>query len=64
MLAAPDLDTLVDRIRAATKPDADRADAALAAPGTGRLHLCPVLLDVLHPGLRRLGRRLALGDPP
>jgi len=60
-LAAPDLDTLVDRIWAATKPDADRAHAALAARAPTDTTAARVLLQVLRPGLRNLGRRLALG---
>lgn len=60
-LAAPDLDTLVNRIWAATKPDADRAHAALAARSPFDETAARVLLQVLRPGLRNLGRRLALG---
>jgi len=60
-LAAPDLETLVERIWAATKPDADRAHAALAARAATDLTAARVLLQVLRPGLRNLGRRLALG---
>ena len=60
-LAAPDLDTLVERIWAATKPDADRAHAALAARAPTDATAARVLLQVLRPGLRNLGRRLALG---
>jgi len=61
LLAAPDLDTLVDRIWAAAKPDADRAHAALAARAPSDPTAARVLLQVLRPGLRNLGRRLALG---
>lgn len=61
VLAAPDLDTLVDRIWTATKPDADRAHAALAARAPVDETAARVLLQVLRPGLRNLGRRLALG---
>jgi DNA-directed RNA polymerase specialized sigma24 family protein len=60
-LAAPDLDALVDRIWAAAKPDADRAHAALAARAAVDDTAARVLLQVLRPGLRNLGRRLALG---
>lgn len=61
LLAAPDLDTLIDRIWAAAKPDADRAHAALAARAPSDPTAARVLLQVLRPGLRNLGRRLALG---
>lgn len=61
MLAVADLDTLLDRIWAATKPDADRAHAALAARAPADEIAARVLLQVLRPGLRNLGRRLALG---
>ena len=61
LFAAPDLDTLVDRIWAATKADADRAHAALAARAPADSTAARVLLQVLRPGLRNLGRRLALG---
>ena len=60
-LAAADLDTLVGRIWAATKPEADRAHAALAARAPADPTAARVLLQVLRPGLRNLGRRLALG---
>ena len=60
-LAAPDLEILVDRIWAAAKPDADRAHAALAARARADEIAARVLLQVLRPGLRNLGRRLALG---
>ena len=60
-LAAPDLDTLVERIWAATKADADRAHAALASRAPVDEIAARVLLQVLRPGLRNLGRRLALG---
>ena len=60
-LAAPALDALVDRIWAAAKPDADRAHAALAARAPVDETAARVLLQVLRPGLRNLGRRLALG---
>ncbi len=61
LLAAPDLDALIDRIWAATKPDADRAHAALAARAPLDETAARVLLQALRPGLRTLGRRLALG---
>jgi len=60
-LAAPDLDTLVARVWAASKADADRAHAALAAQGPSDPVAARVLLQILRPGLRNLGRRLALG---
>jgi hypothetical protein len=60
-LAAPDLDTLVERIWAATKPVADRALAGLAGRAPTDPTAARVLLQVLRPGLRNLGRRLALG---
>lgn len=60
-LAAPDLDTLVERIWAATKPVADRALAGLARRAPTDPTAARVLLQVLRPGLRNLGRRLALG---
>lgn len=60
-LAAPDLDTLVDWIWAASKADADRAHAALAARAPSDGVAARVLLQTLRPGLRALGRRLALG---
>lgn len=60
-LAAPDLDTLLDRVWAASKADADRVHAALAARAPFDLVASRVLLQMLRPGLRNLGRRLALG---
>src|SRR4051794_30861481 len=60
-LVAPDLDTLVQGIWAASKPDADRACAALALRAPTDPTATRVLLQVLRPGLRNLGRRLALG---
>jgi DNA-directed RNA polymerase specialized sigma24 family protein len=60
-LAAPDLDALVHRIWAAPKPDADRVHAALAGRAPADPTAARVLLQVLRPGLRNLGRRLALG---
>jgi hypothetical protein len=61
VLAAPDLDTLVARVWAATKADADQAHAALAARAPFDPMAVRVLLQILRPGLRNLGRRLALG---
>jgi hypothetical protein len=60
-LAAPDLDTLVARVWAASKADADRAHAALAAQAPSDPVAARVLLQLLRPGLRNLGRRMALG---
>jgi DNA-directed RNA polymerase specialized sigma24 family protein len=60
-LAAPNLDTLVARVWTATKGDADRAHAALAARAPHDAVAARVLLQILRPGLRNLGRRLALG---
>lgn len=60
-LAAADLETLVARIWAAGKADADRACAALAERAPTDTTAARVLLQVLRPGLRTLGRRLALG---
>lgn len=60
-LAAPDLDALVARVWAASKADADRAHAALAARAPSDPVAARVRLQVLRPGLRNLGRRLALG---
>src|SRR5436190_11283598 len=60
-LVAPDFDALVQHIWAATKPDADRACAALAERALADGTAARVLLQVLRPGLRTLGRRLALG---
>ena len=61
VLLAPDLDTLVHRVWAAAKPDADRACAELARRAPADRVAARVLLQVLRPGLRNLGRRLALG---
>ena len=61
VLASPDLDALVEGIWAATKADADRAHAALAARAPVDETAARVLLQALRPGLRNLGRRLALG---
>lgn len=60
-LAAPDLDALVARVWAANKADADRAHAALAARAPNDPMAARALLQILRPGLRNLGRRLALG---
>src|SRR4051794_40671168 len=60
-LAASDLDTLLADIWAAAKPAADRACAALAERAPEDRTAARVLLQVLRPGLRNLGRRLALG---
>lgn len=61
VLGAPDLDTLVARVWEASKADADRAHAALAARAPSDPVAARVLLQILRPGLRNLGRRLALG---
>ena len=60
-LDGPDLDTLVEGVWAATRAEADRAHAALAARAPFDPVAARVLLQVLRPGLRNLGRRLALG---
>jgi hypothetical protein len=60
-LAASDLDTVVERIWAASKPRADRACAALAERASTDPTAARVLLQALRPGLRNLGRRLAFG---
>lgn len=60
-LATPDLETLVQRTWQAAKPDADRICAALARRAPADVSAARVLLQVLRPGLRSLGRRLALG---
>lgn len=61
-LAAPDLEALVQRTWHASKTDADRICAALARLAPTDTTAARVLLQVLRPGLRALGRRLALGD--
>lgn len=61
VLLAPDLDMLVARVWAASKPAADRACAELARRAPADQVAARVLLQVLRPGLRNLGRRLALG---
>ena len=60
-LATPDLEALVQRTWHAAKPDADRICAALARLAPTDTCAARVLLQVLRPGLRSLGRRLALG---
>ena len=60
-LAASDLDALVAGIWASSKADADRACAELARRSPHDRVAARVLLQVLRPGLRSLGRRLALG---
>lgn len=60
-LAAPDLDTLVAAIWRASKRDADRACSQLAGRAPSDTIAARVLMQVLRPGLRNLGRRLALG---
>ncbi len=60
-LAAPDLDTLIAGVWAASKADADRVLAALATRAPSDLVAARTLLQILRPGLRSLGRRLALG---
>lgn len=63
-LAATDLDALVARTWAAPKPEADRICAELAglAPDDADADAARTLLQILRPGLRNLGRRLALGS--
>lgn len=60
-LRVEDLDDLVTRVWAATKADADRTLAALAARAPADPTAARVVLQMLRPGLRSLGRRLALG---
>jgi DNA-directed RNA polymerase specialized sigma24 family protein len=60
-LAAPDLDTLIGAIWRASKSDADRACAQLAGRAPSDKIAARLLLQILRPGLRNLGRRLALG---
>ncbi len=60
-LAAPDLQTLVETIWASDRPTADRACGALATLAPTDETAARVLLQVLRPGLRHLGRRLAFG---
>jgi len=61
-LAATDLEALVGRIWAAPKPEADRICAELAGLAPDDVAAAQTLLQVLRPGLRNLGRRLALGS--
>lgn len=61
VLDAPDFDALVASVWEASKADADRAHAALASRAPSDPVAARVLLQILRPGLRNLGRRLALG---
>lgn len=54
-LAALDLDTLVDRVWAASKADADRTHAALAARAPFDSVAARVLLQILRPGCATWG---------
>lgn len=60
-LTADDLDDLVTRVWAASKPNADRVHAALAELAHADTTAARVLLQMLRPGLRSLGRRQAFG---
>lgn len=60
-LRAPTLDDLVDTIWALPMLEADRANSRLAARAPADPTAARVLLQVLRPGLKTLGRRLALG---
>ena len=60
-LVAPSLDALVEAIWAANRALADRACADLAARAAADPTAARTLLQVLRPGLRHLGRRLAFG---
>lgn len=60
-LATPDIETLVRRTWQAARPDADRICAALARLAPTDTCAARTLLQILRPGLRNLGRRLALG---
>ena len=60
-LGAGDLEELVQRIWAASKSAADVALAALARRAGTDVVAARTLLHALRPGLRYLGRRLALG---
>jgi DNA-directed RNA polymerase specialized sigma24 family protein len=60
-LVTSDLDALVRRTWQAAKPEADRICAALARLAPADDAAARVLLQILRPGLRNLGRRLALG---
>lgn len=60
-LVASSLEELVGRIWGASGPEADRVCAVLARRAVSDAVAARVLLQVLRPGLRNLGRRLALG---
>lgn len=60
-LEASDLEALVQRTWRADRLEADRTCAALARLAPSDLVAARVLLQVLRPGLRSLGRRMALG---
>jgi hypothetical protein len=60
-LAASDPDALVQRVWSSSRAIADRACAALAERAPDDPVAARTLLQVLRPGLRNLGRRLALG---
>jgi DNA-directed RNA polymerase specialized sigma24 family protein len=60
-LDASDLEALVQRTWQASKPQADRTCAALARRAGTDAVAARTLLQILRPGLRNLGRRLALG---
>lgn len=60
-LVASGLEELVTRIWAAPSSDADRRCAVLARRARSDVVAARVLLHVLRPGLRNLGRRLVLG---
>lgn len=60
-LTAPDLDGLLQRTWSAPRPEADRICAALARLAPTDVVAARTLLQVLRPGLRALGRRLAMG---
>ena len=60
-LNAESLDDLLERIWEAPMLDADRMCAALARRASDDTVAARVLLQALRPGLRTLGRRLALG---
>jgi DNA-directed RNA polymerase specialized sigma24 family protein len=60
-LRAASLDELLDRIWAAPMMEADATCAALARRAADDATAARTLLQALRPGLRTLGRRLALG---
>lgn len=60
-LRCPDFDTLVERIWRANKADADAALRELARRAPTETLAARVVLQALRPGLRNLGRRMALG---